>query len=213
MTLFTVDWCDLLTTSLKDITKYFLVLGTPRSGLAYTTLVLRQLKLSVVHEGIGGDGACGWPFVPCVVDNPAINKLYTRVTILHQVRNPLHSISSMQCLSEEAWSYIAHYLKMDLMKTNDLVFRGMQCWYHWNKMVEDKAIFTYRVEAMERVWGNICELLRINRIVSFPLDISTNINTKAEWYESLEEEDLLNSNSTLASRILSLGRRYGYKEF
>lgn len=206
MKLFTIDWCDLLTTSLKDVSKYFLVLGTPRSGLAYTTLVLRQLKLSVAHEGIGGDGACGWPFVPCAIQN-------SNITILHQVRNPLYSISSMQCISEEAWSYIAHYLRMDLMKTDDLVFRGMQCWYHWNKMSEDKAIFTYRVEDMERVWGNICELLRINKVVSFPVDLPTNINTRVEHYESLEEEDLVNSNSTLATRVLSLGYKYGYKEF
>ena len=206
MKLFTIDWCELLTTSLENVSKYFLVLGTPRSGLAYTTMVLRQLKLSVAHEGIGADGACGWPFVPCIMPK-------SNITILHQVRNPLDSIGSMQCISEESWSYIGHYLKMDIMKTSDLIFRGMQCWYHWNKMVEDKAIFTYRVEDMERVWGNICELLKINKMISFPLDISTDINTRAEFYEPLETEDLLNSNSTLATRVLSLGTTYGYKEF
>lgn len=206
MKLFTVDWCELLAASIQDVSKYFLVLGTPRSGLAYTTQILRQLKLSIAHEGIGADGACGWPFVPCTIQNP-------NITIFHQVRNPLKAISSMQTISEESWAYIAHYLKMELMKTNDLVFRGMQCWYHWNKLAEDKAIFTYRVEDMERVWGNICELLRINRTVSFPVDVPTNINTRWEHYEPLEEEDLLFSNSTLATRVLSLGQRYGYKEF
>lgn len=122
-----------------------LITGCPKSATVYISELLLKMGVDVKHEKMGRDGSADWMLAPGKISHPWEGPRFDDgfSTVLHQVRDPLDTMSSCQKISGHAWDYITSYLPV---KTNNLQETCMATWYYWNKMAEQIASWTYRIE-------------------------------------------------------------------
>jgi len=144
-----------------------LITGAPRSGTYFTTRLLFNLGLDVRHEEIHTNGTVS----SLHLLNPSG---FTKV--VHQIRDPLKSISSLHkidWLAQELWlesmvneNFSGHFKAnldvkkdnniktsartwsyfLDKVKDRNLTRKCMKAYLHWNTMAEEKSEFTYKLE-------------------------------------------------------------------
>lgn len=183
----------------KQVTgKGIFVCGTARAATIYITKVLETLGYDIGHEKTGVDGSVGYHLVVIKPKN-----------CFHQVRHPLKQISSM--VAHGAWGFM-----QDVIDINGMGLLGcMQYWLLWNELIEEFAVWRYRIENLPDVW---CEFLeRIDHKYEPLPDISTSINSCQEKticerhrHIKLTWNDLFNKNRELAQRIKNKCMVYGY---
>ena len=177
-------------------------IGCPRSGTKYISEVCSAANIDVGHEVKGGDGISYWQLA---VDMDLA--MPENVKYIHQVRHPLDVIGSMQTIALKSWDFICQHAGISF-EVLDLVYTGMQAWYCWNMLSENKAIFTYRVEDIRSVWMRILDL-----VSAWPCplpEISKDINTRKDQYDIVTWQDLLIRDKWLTHSIFQMARRYGY---
>lgn len=155
-----------------------LVTGCARSGTAYTTQVLRAAGLEIEHEVLGRDGCVSWLMAVEAKTAPwrrAVRRELVFEHILHQVREPLASISS--CLATEpelTWDYVTQNLAD--VKAKNPIARCAEYWYYWNLKAGSVAEWTYRVEDIEQQWPEFQRRLGVS--APFPRQIPKNVNCR-----------------------------------
>lgn len=186
-----------------------LVTGCIRSGTAYTTQVLRNLGLDVVHEGSGKDGS-----VSAFLGTPDAKlppwhglALSTYDIILHQVRHPVPVIASMRPSSDHFWTFVHDHAGVD---GKTVLLRSMQYWDRWNRIVEARAQVTYRIE--DAPWPELCTLLDVEYDAEKIACVSTRTNSRQTHphYRRLFWSDLEAADQQLCARIRALATTYGY---
>lgn len=199
------------------------IVGCPKSATMYIAELLKRMGLDFKHEEYAEDGMADWRLA---VENPRPWGGYSghekldflrEANILHQVREPLSTMSSMQKIA--GWEYIFSYINVfdyanhvPVRMPDSITKRCMLCWYHWNRKAESIAKWTYRIEDLEKIWGKFCrminhpELIRKKEILQ---TVPKNINT-AKPYKPLEWHDLFEEDEKLARKIVALAERYGY---
>lgn len=191
----------------------FLVTGTPRSGTHYTSAVLKEIGLKVRHEELDEDGTVSWKHIGSGFFNVAERKRTTEISdpgfthVIHQVRHPLKSISSMQTLRACSWDFMARHVKIDLKAS--LPIKSMQAWVGWNGLIEERAQWRFRIEDIPDVFGELLERLGQKPCPLPNLDRQTR-ESRSDRYPSLTWENLLHTDSDLATGVASLAVRYGY---
>jgi hypothetical protein len=144
-----------------------LITGAPRSGTYFTTRLLFNLGLDVRHEEIDTNGTVS----SLHLLNPSG---FTKV--VHQIREPLKSISSLHkidWLAQELWlesltneNFSGHFKAnlsvknnnniktsartwlyfLNKVKDRNLTRKCMKAYLHWNNMASEKSEFTYKLE-------------------------------------------------------------------
>jgi len=215
-----------------DDKPYFLITGCGSSGTRYTATVFNQLGLNVPHERQGGrDGvSCWYAGIPDAVFTPQQAglryslppfKAHTwknmpegrEVKVLHQVRNPLKVISTVQRYSKSSWQFIYRALNWEIEPDMPLTLRCMKYWYLWNLEVEKIADFRYQVEQFEEAWPTICALIerpRLKRYLGSVKRVSKAVNSKTHRYKPFTWMDLKAQDGQLTNAIMHLGKEYGY---
>lgn len=166
--------------------KRIVIIGCGRSG---TKFISKHLDLghetSVTNRGI----AC-WQ---AVVDDNSYYTIAPTDHVLHQVRNPIDTISSCHAiLMKESWDLIIN--NIDAMNEEDpLLLKCMKYWYYWNRMAEKRALETHRVEDI---------------FSEVPRD--TNTRKDLDLYRKVSWTDMEAEDSDLTSKIKSLAINYGY---
>lgn len=193
-----------------------IITGTPKSATKYIAVLLKQMGLDFEHEKLAKDGTADWRLAPGYKavpwDGDTFLRNFNNPIILHQVRHPLNTIASCQKIAGYAWNYIYKFSPVNEYDYSE-IGRCMALWYYWNKMAERLAIWTYRIEDLEKEFKLFCkkierpELIKKKHIIK---TIPKNINT-AKPYKELTWEDLENEDSILTAKIKNLARRYGYK--
>lgn len=135
-----------------------LVTGCGRSGTHFTTRLLQALGLRVNHERLGPDGSVDWHL--------GVRGYRRRLgvefdLVLHQYREPIRVIRSMQTAMPESWRFIAHWCPD--VEHPDPVVRAARYWMRWNKKAAQTAAFGYPIERIGDHLGTLCELLRVPR--------------------------------------------------
>jgi hypothetical protein len=186
-----------------------LVTGCIRSGTAYTTQVLRNLGLDVVHEGSGKDGS-----VSAFLGKPGVKlppwhglELPRYDIILHQVRHPVPVVASMRPSSDHFWTFARDYAGVD---GKTVLLRSMQYWDRWNRIVEARAQATYRIE--HAPWPELCAVLGITYDAKKIAAVSKQTNSRQNHphYRRLFWTDLEAADVDLCVRIRELATHYGY---
>ena len=185
----------------------FLITGSGRSGSSYIARVLQECGLDVGHHKIGSDGiACGfycfdvdrYPVKSHPVPRPKFD------VILHQVREPLASIASIQ--TGKSWKWTNQFLPI----ANDapLLIRCCYNWLIFNEEAERQALWTYRVENLKNVW------LDLQRVLCFdtPYYEIANISrkTNARKHAAVTWHDIRNAVPEIYDDIRKASARYGY---
>ena len=188
-----------------------LILACPRSGTTYTNKVLRGHGLDFTHEQThGADGAIGWQYVAEGRYSDKAGHRSDRLwdVVLHQVRNPLDVICSMQSHSAQLWDFIASEID-GFPRADQPIKRRMRFWLEWNRRAESMASYTYRVEdvgcgkATDKTLGDILGIeMR---------ETGQSRTTNKRPHAKMTMTDLRRASKGMAKEIETLAARYGYK--
>ncbi len=190
-----------------------LVTGCGRSGTHYTSELLKRLGLDVPHERVGRDGAASWKHIvsgtfvyvgkhrEVEIDGSG----FTRV--LHQVRHPLKVIASMQTFSASTWQFMAKFIELDL--AGPPVRRAMQAWVGWNRLVEPRARWRFRIEALADCFDRFCTEagLPVQPLPEVPHAAK---DSRTSRFRPLRWEDLAALDARWAAAVRELALGYGY---
>ena len=184
-----------------------LILGHPRSGTLYTSVVLRTLGLQVEHEREGKEGAVTghfwygeWSF-----DNYDV--------IIHQVRNPLKVIASctkMRLRNPKVIHHLAGIGKKKLTprQFRNKVLRYMVTWLGFVNWVDTICKWRYCVEDMADAFPKLCDEFGLPPTTPLP-PIPNNINHLN--HRMLTYNDLRKLDSELANQIYTKACEYNYE--
>jgi len=141
-------------------------------------------------EKIPDKGIACWQ---AVVDDNSYYTIESTDYVLHQVRNPIDTISSCHAIKQkESWNLIISNIK-EINEDDSLLLKCMKYWYYWNKIAEKRASKTYRIEDINS---------------ETPSD--TNTRRDLDLYIKVSWSDMEKENSGLTSKIKSLAIKYGY---
>lgn len=189
--------------------KRVLILGHPRSGTLYTTVVLRTLGLDVEHERQGSDGSVTTQFWY------GTWKLDDYDVILHQVRDPLKVIASSTKMRIGNPRVITHLARLSgttltAAQRKNKVRRYMATWLGFVNWADRLCAWRYRVEDMAEVFPRLCG--EFGRSPAPPLPpIPESINTFHMHYRKLTYDDLARLDGDMAEQIRAKARVYGYE--
>lgn len=178
-----------------------LISGCGRSGTKYITKLLNELNVIAFHEV--QETKC-----EVIVDwHLLCNNPFKEIPMIHQVRDPLKTISSVTKISSVSWDLIKE--KIPIEKTDSTILKAMKYYYHWNKLAQTQSLYTYRVENIENEIEKILELVGVKEydksiIDNIPKNVNTRKHTDYSW-DILKRIDL-----PLANKIIELGKSYGY---
>lgn len=187
------------------------VIGSVQSGTKYISKVLSAAGLDVGHEIIRPDGISDGAYT--FLDFPV--PPYRKYAILHQVRDPIRTISAIKLIPYWVWARFENHQSwrqlvfVDIRGQDSNLLKCMKYWYAWNLKAESQADLTYRVEAINSVWDQICDLIGISRGGGLPA-VPCDTNSQADAYAMDTWDDLFACDEVLAKKIISMARRYGY---
>ena len=187
---------------MKITTPKLLISGCGRSGTKYIAELLKSLGVNASHEVPD-------PKFDVVIDWHLIsyNKFYD-TPMIHQVRNPLDTISSATKIYKVSWEIISE--KIPIKKSDSVLLKSMKYYYYWNKLAEEKSLYTYRIENIENEIEKILKLIDIKEydksiIESISKETNSRKHTDYSW-DALKKVDL-----SLTNKIIELGKSYGYE--
>lgn len=194
--------------------KKFLILGHPRSGTLYSAIAFEGIGLHVSHEideehvyskyGIK-------TYYNGVVTGMFKNAKYDLSkydVILHQVRNPLATISSsFHCKGRIAVETI-HRFGDKIIPDNELE-RHMKSWLVFTDAADKVAQYTYRLESIQSEFAYICKnLLGIEKPVRFRRMMQRYNHRRHYQHKWYEFEKI---NADLTKKIKQKAIKYGYR--
>ena len=130
--------------------KRVVIIGTGRSGTAYTSKLLRECGIDVGHESLGKDGASSWYLT---TDFEAFDGLdwadigSEPFVVGQQIRHPLKTIPSLMTFNKRSQDFIRRSGVHDV-KPKSRFHEAMLHWYHWNRMAFDRADFHWTLEGL-----------------------------------------------------------------
>ena len=185
-----------------------LITGCGRSGTKYISLVLRELGLDVGHESLGRDGivssifavrADKYPPYHCSV-RPEFD------VVLHQVRNPLDTIASLETSLDVSWDFTCPITGVD--RNAPILQRSAEHWYHWNLICEEISDWRYRIEDLPSVWSTWCDYVGL-RGAKYETVAHISHKTNARRHRRITWDDI-KAATPLYAEIRRLAKRYGY---
>ena len=187
----------------------FLITGFGRSGTKYMSHLLKLNGIDAPHEKIGKNGCVSWLHI---VDGDWTSKIKILPKnfhpILHQVREPIKVISSAMTIRQHSINFMKKELDVEF-ESKDKLFQIMYLYHEWNRMIEEKASYRYRIEDINKELPNILSFLGFKeRKLNF--DLRKDINTRKKRYKPLNKDDLLKCSPKLFKKIERISKDYGY---
>ena len=177
-----------------------IITGVIRSGTKYVSHCLQAIGVDMPHERYGSYG---------IVSPLHDFKLEKDNVILHQIRNPLKSLTTMTTLLPQTWDRFHPIIGQVDTQYNSLR-QMMHLWISWRERIEGVEVYHYRVEDIEQEWANILELLEVD-FKPFPNHVSTATNTRMNKNKKyLTKDDLYATDKPMAEKIISKALQYGY---
>ena len=184
----------------------FLITGAGRSGSTYMTKVLQKCGLDVGHHKMGKDGiVCGFYCMDAKKYPTGMPSPCPKFdVILHQVREPLKSIASLQ--TGRSWKWTSQFLPIP--KDAPILVKACYNWLIFNEHAEKQALWTYRIENLENVWMDLQRVLVFDTPYDKVANISKKTNTRK--HNSVTWEDVKKAVPEIYEKIKNAAERYGY---
>ncbi len=191
----------------------FLITGTGRSGTHFTSAALLALGVDAPHEAVGRDGCVSWKH--------AVNGTFEYIgkgrvsriedpgfkTVVHQVRDPLKVIASMQTFSLSSWYYIAK--SVEIQMTAPPLVTAMQAWVGWNELIEQRASWRFRIEDIDAVFPELCQRIGLGSR-ALPTLPASRRDSRSHRYKPLVWADLDCASRDWGRLVQGMAERYGY---
>ena len=181
-----------------------LILAYPRSGTVYTTKMVKAHGIEFGHEDQNlrkqADGTISFL---------ELNNTCKFDVILHQLRDPLKTISSSaKVLVPKSCRQLCELLDIDKAdQKKSKLYWTMLTWLKFNEYAEKVAEWRYRIEDIDIVYLELCQRLRIEPRENFPPK-NTSVNHRS--YPMLTWLDLNEEDFALNQRIKEKTKQYGY---
>jgi hypothetical protein len=187
-----------------------LITGCGRSGTSYISNLLTSLGLDIGHETMGKDGIASWLLAvnTDLVPWGPPPKLFTFKTVIHQIRNPLDTISSLQTFSDIAWQFICNHIPAS--HDEPLLLKCAKYWHYWNLSTERVAQWSYRIEDINEVFDELCFRVGVPANRGILRITPTDVNTRKQQYRKVSWKDIAAIDRNLALAIQEQSVRYGY---
>lgn len=130
--------------------KRCVIIGTGRSGTAYTSKLLRECGIDVGHEALGKDGVSSWYLTTEFEAFDGLDWVDIEsqpYVVGQQIRHPLKTIPSLMTLNKRSQDFIRRSGVHDV-KPKSRFHEAMLHWYHWNRMAFDRADFHWTLEGL-----------------------------------------------------------------
>ena len=170
------------------------------------------MGLKIGHERLKRDGVSSW-FIASQLDKvplgPSLIDLKKhKLLILHQVREPLSAISSMQSLGSPSWRFLEKLIPISLQNDSKIVL-AMKYYYYWNLKTEEIASIRVKAENFgERIKDILDQYNIIYKDQNITINEKTKVNTRL--HSKLSWDDLTKEDRVLAEKIKSLAKKYNY---
>jgi len=195
--------------------KLLLIVGCGRSGTEYMADLLSRSKIRVRHERIGPEGTVSWPMTVNSLSPWGPENKDTFTHCFHQVRNPLHVITSwyvnLPNLQNDEWKFVRQHMP-EINEDDPLIVQCAKYWYYWNLMSEFISEWTYKIEDFDNIVDEFEARLgrQVDRqyLKKLPKNKNKwkNTSNKLTW-EMLKE----NLPPDLYDNIMNMAQRYGYE--
>ena len=179
-----------------------LILAYPRSATTYTARMICAHGLKFGHETRGNqtDGTISYF---------KVHYPHKYDVVLHQVRDPLKTISSaVTVLAKRTHNEFNILFDIDMAdRDKSKLYQVMQTWLMLNKLAEERAGWRYRIEDIDEVYPELCRRLEMQPQEGFPPQnrlVNTRPHPMLTWND-LDKEDF-----ALSQRIKEKTRQYGY---
>ena len=193
-----------------------LVTGVGRSGTHYTAALLRAMGLDVGHETVGRDGTASWKHA--VSGTFVVKKRFRRGrvteidssifdTVLHQVRDPVKVVASMQTFGEATWLYMSEHTGVSM--DQPALARAMRGYIEWNRLIEPRAEWRFRIEELPEVFDEFCRRVGVDPR-PMPEVTRESRDARGARYTPVTWEDLRAQDAPLANELAVMARAYGY---
>jgi hypothetical protein len=181
-----------------------LIAACPRSGTMTMAHMLQAAKFDIKHEKPGSLGTVDWHEI-------AHYGRYT--TIVHQVREPLATISSLRLIAPSSCKFIAEHLhkrNYAISDNIDSIAFYVGIYLHWNHLISQHATWRYRIEDISAQWPKLLEHLGLPDTPHVPTNPQNSRSHKSSaspvtWTRVLEDAPHL--SAALALRA----KEYGYE--
>ena len=180
-----------------------LILAYPRSATTYTAKMIQAhgLKFGQETRGDQTDGTISYF---------KIHYPHKYNVVLHQVRDPLKTISSAVTVLVKR-THNEFYILFDIDKIDrekSILYRIMLTWLELNELAEKGSEWRYRIEDIDEVYLELCRRLDIEPKEGFP-SLDRRVNTRP--HPMLTWDDLDREDFALSQRIKEKAKRYGYE--
>lgn len=200
----------------------YIISSTPRSGTKFMSRFFCSAGIPIGHEmyfGMPGFGSylshavgdSSWMTVPFL---PQFDK--TKTTIIHIVRNPLKTVSSLLSSMNLGQDQIDTnlYCRFKILKLPSILkYKGLDrylhFWIEWHKTIDKFHDFIYRIEDINKNPKKIFEDLNVKLHPKTKLWNDTKTNTWNTVDKYLTRDDL--AHCILKQEFLEMSYNYGYK--
>lgn len=178
-----------------------LITSHPRSGTRWVSTFLVNHGLDMPHEVLGKDGIVSWQHIV-----PGKHGIKAK-NIVHLVRNPLKTIASTAyVLDDHAFPFMFQYIGYP--SSREKLDIAMYTWYHWNKLIEERANIRVKFEDILNNPNLIFQAVDFK-----PSIIRRNLIDKKQnsgVHPDLSWKDLKKRDKALYNKILDMSVEYGY---
>ena len=214
------------------------VIGCPRAATKYTATVWKKYGLRVGHEFTDQHGTIshlfvvddplGYPEMPWSKPDGRVAHVGERRDgfefdqVWHQIRTPLKTIGSMALVvSMRDWNWFRRHIALP-KDGSDKVLIALHMWVKWNRLAEEAATWTYRIEDMDRYWAKMLFKLGLKR-KPIP-EVSKTLHRSLRWgkpfvdREAIKKQpdptwhDLVKLDPTMTDEALKLAIKYDYDQ-
>jgi len=203
--------------ALQESPERILITGHPRSGTKFTANMLKRMGYPTSYEGhrLGKSTrfVSSWKHaMPGVFEyryfaSMRLDQDFAKT--IHQVRHPLKVISSSTTLFDLTIDHIKKHVSIpeQTVHKNQPLRLCMRSWIGWNRLIEERADWRYRLEELPEIFPEFCRQLGIPEQ---PMPTVGKRNTRR--HDHYTWDDLYREDECLAEEIWEMALRYGYRE-
>lgn len=199
--------------------KLICITGCGASGTKAIAIILNRAGVQVGHERLLKDGMASWYVAVGKtplrgIDRQTYFEDFPKPPIvLHQVRHPLATISTVQRFNRPSCDWIRAHIK-EIKKSDSKLLFSMKYWLYWNEKAEQLAEWRYRIEDLDNIWDELAERVQRPKLITHKkacLALNNGrLHTRQKMYRKRTWEDLTSQDKELTERIKAKGREYGY---
>lgn len=147
-----------------------------------------------------------------------VGRIPDHLAVLHQVRHPLHCMTSMQTILDSSFQELVRSIAIPGIRFDPerRIETCARIWLLYNAQCEALADVTFRVES-EDEWHRACQAVGLPRIdrAGLPTDMNTRRNQSVHrpWYDAPVTPDRIGreAGSRVQQAIERMAKRYGYE--